>query len=73
MNNQDMYEIHPINFEVLKDKLADMQKKAKKLGVAPVKLVEHGTKVIDHKRVMPGGKVTTFQEEQIVEERELLS
>ncbi len=61
-----MYEIHPANLITLKEKLAAMQKRARKLAVSPITIVEHGTKMVDVKRRMPGGAYQTFQEPRVL-------
>lgn len=61
-----IYEIHPLNLETLKAKLATMQKRARKLKTNPIRIEELGTKTITVSKVMPGGKTVKFEVERVL-------
>ncbi|MHC4299598.1 MAG: hypothetical protein ACYS7Y_20150 [Planctomycetota bacterium] len=61
-----IYEIHPFNLEALRDKLATMQRRARKLKTEPITIEECGTKVVTVSKTMPGGKIVKFDEERIL-------
>ncbi|MHC4370952.1 MAG: hypothetical protein ACYSW8_25355 [Planctomycetota bacterium] len=61
-----IYMIHPLNLEVLKDKLAAMQRRARKLKSSPIEIEEVGTEMIEVTKAMPGGKILKFEEERIL-------
>jgi hypothetical protein len=63
---QTIYEIHPVNLDILMGKLSEMQKRAKKLKSNPISIEKLGTKTIEISRVMPGGKIVKFTEERIL-------
>jgi len=69
MNDQQtdrIFGIHPFNLGVLTDKLAAMQKRARKLKTDPITIEKLGIKTITITKVMPGGKVVKFEEERIL-------
>jgi len=61
-----MFKIHPANLDDLREKLEKMQRRARKLSVAPIVVVEHGVEMVDVKREMPGGAYQTFQEPRLL-------
>ena len=67
MNDHErIFEIHPANLAVLMDKLAAMQKRARKLKTDPITIEKLGFKTITITKTMPGGRVVKFEEERIL-------
>ncbi len=64
--NDRIFEIHPFNLGVLTDKLATMQKRARKLKTDPITIEKLGIKMVMVTKTMPGGNLIKFEEERIL-------
>ena len=65
-DHKRIFEIHPFNLGVLTDKLAAMQKRARKLKTDPITIEKLGIKMIMVTKTMPGGNLIKFEEERIL-------
>lgn len=66
LDNEHIYEIHPVNLKALEAKIATMQKRARRLKSNPITLENLGETTITVTREAPGGRTIEVEETRIL-------